>query len=83
MKEVNIIDFKINKNDTGSPEYQVAIFTERINKLTQHFSIHIHDHHSRRGLLMLIAKRKRFLKYLHNYDKDRYKILISKLGLRK
>ena len=70
-------------NDTGSPEVQVALLTERINHLTQHLREHTKDHHSRRGLLMLVGKRRRLLKYLQASDIDRYRSLIQELGLRR
>lgn len=69
--------------DTGSPEVQVAILTERINNLTEHFKTHAKDNHSRRGLLMLVNKRRSLLDYLKREDADRYTALIGKLGLRK
>jgi small subunit ribosomal protein S15 len=69
--------------DTGSPEVQVAILTERINNLTDHFKSHAKDNHSRRGLLMLVNKRRSLLDYLKGKDRDRYTALIAKLGLRK
>lgn len=69
--------------DTGSPEVQVAILTERITNLTDHFRGHHKDHHSRRGLLMLVNKRRNLLSYLRNKDEGRYQDLIKKLGLRK
>jgi len=69
--------------DTGSPEVQVAILTERINNLTEHFKSHAKDNHSRRGLLMLVNKRRSLLDYLKGKDRDRYTALIAKLGLRK
>jgi len=71
------------KGDTGSPEVQVAILTERINNLTEHFKTHAKDNHSRRGLLMLVNKRRSLLDYLRAKDAARYTDLISKLGLRK
>ena len=71
------------KGDTGSPEVQVAILTERIQNLTQHFKSHAKDNHSRRGLLMLVNKRRSLLDYLRREDEDRYTGLIAKLGLRK
>ncbi len=71
------------KGDTGSPEVQVAIITERINNLTGHFKGHHKDNHSRRGLLMMVNKRRSLLDYLRNKDADRYTDLIGKLGLRK
>ena len=71
------------KGDTGSPEVQVAILTERINNLTQHFKTHAKDNHSRRGLLMLVNQRRSLLDYLRRKDEQRYTDLIAKLGLRK
>ena len=71
------------KGDTGSPEVQVAILTERINNLTQHFKSHAKDNHSRRGLLMLVNQRRSLLDYLRGKDEQRYTDLIGKLGLRK
>ena len=71
------------KGDTGSPEVQVAILTERINNLTQHFKTHAKDNHSRRGLLMLVNQRRSLLDYLRGKDAERYTDLIAKLGLRK
>ena len=81
-KQEIITDNKKHDKDTGSPEVQIAIWTERINNLTGHFKIHKKDHHSRRGLLALVNKRKKLLKYLHICDKERYFALIKKLGLR-
>ena len=71
------------KTDTGSPEVQVALLTERINNLTEHFKAHVKDHHSRRGLLMMVSKRRRMLDYLKRVDITRYEQLIGKLGIRK
>lgn len=71
------------ENDTGSPEVQIALLTERINELTAHLKVHIHDEHSRRGLLIMVGKRKRLLKYLEAKDVERYRDIISKLNLRK
>ncbi len=71
------------KGDTGSPEVQVAILTERINNLTEHFKAHAKDNHSRRGLLMMVNKRRSLLDYLKKEDSGRYSELIAKLGLRK
>ena len=71
------------KGDTGSPEVQVAILTERIQNLTEHFKTHAKDNHSRRGLLMMVNKRRSLLDYLRRKDEDRYTGLIAKLGLRK
>ena len=75
--------FGKNNADTGSTEVQVALLTQRINDLTDHLKIHKKDHHTRRGLLMLVGKRKRLLQYLENQDVERYRSLIDKLGLRK
>jgi small subunit ribosomal protein S15 len=69
--------------DTGSPEVQVALLTARINELTPHFKLHVHDHHGRRGLLKMVNQRKRLLSYLKDKAPDRYTALIAKLGLRK
>jgi small subunit ribosomal protein S15 len=71
------------KGDTGSPEVQVAILTDRINTLTEHFKTHKKDHHSRRGLLMMVGRRRSLLDYLKNKDAGRYTALINKLGIRK
>ncbi len=70
-------------NDTGSPEVQVALLTERINNLTEHFKTHKADHHSRRGLLIMVSRRRSLLDYLKRKDNARYQALISKLNLRK
>ena len=70
-------------NDTGSPEVQVAILTAKIIDLTEHFKVHIHDHHSRQGLLRMVSKRRKMLDYLKKKDSERYRSLITKLGLRK
>ena len=69
--------------DTGSPEVQIAMLTRRINQLTEHLRTHKHDHHSRRGLLMLVGRRRRFLNYLQKKDLERYRSLIRELGLRR
>ena len=71
------------KNDTGSAEVQIALLTERINELTEHLKVHKKDEHSRRGLLIMVGKRKRLLKYLENKDIERYRDIISKLNIRK
>jgi small subunit ribosomal protein S15 len=71
------------ENDTGSPEVQVAMLSRRISDLTEHLKVHKHDHHSRRGLLLLVGRRRRLLKYLQQTDINRYRALIEKLGLRK
>ena len=75
--------FKKHDSDTGSPEVQVALLSERINYLTEHFKSHVKDHHSRRGLLKLVGQRRRLLDYLKGKDVDRYGELIKKLGIRK
>ncbi|HEY0112621.1 MAG TPA: 30S ribosomal protein S15 [Allosphingosinicella sp.] len=82
-KQEIINDNAQGKGDTGSPEVQVAILTERIQNLTQHFKTHAKDNHSRRGLLMLVNKRRALLDYLRKTDGERYTNLIAKLGLRK
>ena len=71
------------KNDTGSAEVQIALLTERINELTEHLKVHAKDDHSRRGLLKMVGKRKRLLKYLENKDIERYRDIITKLNIRK
>jgi small subunit ribosomal protein S15 len=75
--------FGKDDNDTGSPEVQVALLTERINHLTEHLREHKSDHHSRRGLLMLVGQRRRLLNYLQSKNLDRYRSLIQELGLRR
>lgn len=75
--------YKTHEGDTGSPEVQVAILSERINYLTEHFKIHAKDHHSRRGLLQLVGQRRRLLDYLKRKDAERYAELIRRLGIRK
>jgi small subunit ribosomal protein S15 len=75
--------YRTHESDTGSPEVQVAILSERINYLTDHFKSHAKDHHSRRGLLKLVGQRRRLLDYLKSKDADRYADLIRKLGIRK
>jgi small subunit ribosomal protein S15 len=75
--------YKTHSSDTGSPEVQVAILSERINYLTEHFKAHAKDHHSRRGLLMLVGKRRRLLDYLKGKDAQRYADLIKRLNIRK
>jgi len=76
-------DYKTHESDTGSPEVQVALLSERINYLTEHFKVHAKDHHSRRGLLKLVGQRRRLLDYLKSKDSDRYAALIQRLGIRK
>ena len=75
--------FGKDEQDTGKTEVQVAMLTRRINGLTEHLRAHKHDHHSRRGLLMLVGRRRRFLNYLQRKDVDRYRALLGELGLRK
>ena len=75
--------YQVHQSDTGSPEVQVALLSERISYLTEHFKIHAKDHHSRRGLLKLVGQRRRLLDYLKTKDSGRYTNLISRLGLRK
>ena len=78
-----IKEYATHEGDTGSPEVQVALLTRRITDLTEHFKDHKHDHHSRRGLLLLVGQRRRMLKYLQNVDIERYRSLIKRLGLRR
>ena len=78
-----IKQFARGTNDTGSPEVQVALLTTRINELTPHFKANMKDHHSRRGLLRMVSRRRRLLDYLKSNDADRYRALIEALGLRK
>lgn len=78
-----VAEYGTHESDTGSPEVQVALLSERINHLTEHLRDHGHDHHSRRGLLMMVGKRRRLLDYLRRQDVERYRALIAKLGLRR
>ncbi len=83
-EKTTIIDgYQVHSTDTGSPEVQVALLTERINQLIEHLRTHIHDHHSRRGLLKLVGRRRRLLNYLQSRDKERYRKVIERLGLRR
>ncbi|HVS12747.1 MAG TPA: 30S ribosomal protein S15 [Thermoanaerobaculia bacterium] len=82
-KEQIIGEYGLHQSDTGSPEVQVALLTDRINDLTEHFKIHKLDHHGRRGLLKLVGQRRRLLDYLKARDFDRYKSTIERLGIRK
>ena len=75
--------FRLHQTDTGSPEVQVALLSQRIEQLTGHFKIHLKDHHSRRGLLKLVGQRRRLLDYLKRTDVERYQSLIQRLGIRK
>lgn len=83
QKKTVIDNYRTHATDTGSPEVQIAILSERIAELTEHFKTHKKDHASRRGLLMLVSKRRSLLDYLKKYDSERYKSVISKLGIRK
>lgn len=74
---------RVHDKDTGSPEVQIALLSERINSLSDHFKTHKSDHHSRRGLLMMVGKRRRLLEYIRSNDLTRYKSIVEKLGLRK
>ncbi len=78
-----ITQYRTHEGDTGSPEVQIALLSERINQLTDHFKTHKKDHHSRRGLLKLVSQRRRQLDYLRRVDVDRYRGIINKLNLRK
>ena len=78
-----ISEYRLHETDTGSPEVQIALLTERINHLTEHLREQRKDHHSRRGLLMLVGRRRRFLSYLQRTDLEGYRALIKELGLRK
>ena len=82
-KATVISENRVHETDTGSPEVQIAILSRRIEYLTEHFKVHSKDHHSRRGLLKLVGKRRRLLDYLKRNDTGRYKTLIERLGLRK
>lgn len=82
-KKAVIDSYKIHATDTGSPEVQVAMLTKRINDLNDHLKTHKKDHHSRRGLLKMVGKRRNLLKYVKGKDVERYRDLIEKLGLRK
>jgi len=81
-KEI-VTKYRLNEKDTGSPEVQIALLTERINYLTKHLETHKKDHHSRRGLLKMVGRRRRLLDYLESKDKKRYQKIVQELGLRK
>ena len=83
VKKQIMEEYATVEGDTGSPEVQVALLTQRIKDLTEHSRTHKHDHHSRRGLLLLVGKRKRLLRYLEDTDIERYRALIKRLGLRR
>jgi small subunit ribosomal protein S15 len=82
-RTATIAEHRLHETDTGSTEVQVALLTERIAHLTEHLKVHKKDHHSRRGLLMLVGRRRRLLDYLRDNDVERYRALIAKLGLRR
>jgi small subunit ribosomal protein S15 len=83
IKQEIIAKYGSNASDTGSPEVQIALLTQRINDLTEHLKSHKHDHHSRRGLLLLVGQRRRLLDYLTKTDINRYRSIIEKLGIRR
>jgi small subunit ribosomal protein S15 len=83
QRQAVIEQFRVHQTDTGSPEVQVALLSQRIEHLTEHFKIHVKDHHSRRGLLKLVGQRRRLLDYLKKGDFERYQSLIQRLGIRK
>ncbi|MEG1686898.1 MAG: 30S ribosomal protein S15 [Angelakisella sp.] len=83
LKTEVIQKYATHEGDTGSPEVQIAVLTARINELTEHLKIHAKDHHSRRGLLKMVGRRRNLLNYLSNKDINRYREIIAKLGLRK
>jgi len=82
-KQELIENYRLHETDTGSPEVQIAILSERIGNLTEHLKIHKKDHHSRRGLLKLVGKRRRLLNYLKDHELERYREVVNRLGLRK
>jgi small subunit ribosomal protein S15 len=82
-KQQIIEEYRVEESDTGSPEVQVALLTRRISDLTEHLKEHKHDHHSRRGLLLMVGQRRRLLNYLADKDIERYRSLIERLGLRR
>ena len=83
VKQKIMSDYATSEGDTGSPEVQVAMLTQRIRDLTEHLREHTHDHHSRRGMLLLVGRRRRLLQYLQRTDLNRYRSLIERLGLRR
>ena len=83
LKKQIMTEYATVENDTGSPEVQVAMLTKRIADLTEHLKVHKHDHHSRRGLLLLVGRRRRLLNYVQKKDIQRYRSLIERLGLRR
>ena len=83
VQQETLESYRRHERDTGSPEVQIALMTKRIDELSQHFQTHIKDHHSRRGLLSLVSRRRRLLNYLRRTGPDRYQELIQRLGLRR
>jgi small subunit ribosomal protein S15 len=83
IKAEIIAEYATHEGDTGSPEVQIALLSRRIKDLTEHFKIHKHDHHSRRGLLLLVGQRRRLLGYLESIDVERYRSIVKRLGLRR
>lgn len=83
QKQVVVNEYQRTPTDTGSPEVQVALLTKKIQDLTDHFRIHVHDHHSRQGLLRMVNRRRKLLDYLRQADVARYRTLIDRLGLRR
>jgi small subunit ribosomal protein S15 len=83
QKKSILADYGVHESDTGSPEAQVAMLTKRISDLTEHLKVHKHDHHSRRGLLLMVGRRRRLLNYLTKVDIERYRSLIQRLGIRR
>jgi small subunit ribosomal protein S15 len=82
-KQELISEYQVHQKDTGSPEVQIALLTERINHLTKHFNVHKKDHHSRRGLFKLVSQRRRLLNYLKHINIERYQNIVNRLGIRK
>ncbi len=83
QKKSILTEYGVHESDTGSPEAQVAMLTKRISDLTEHLKVHKHDHHSRRGLLLMVGRRRRLLNYLTKVDIERYRSLIQRLGIRR
>jgi small subunit ribosomal protein S15 len=83
QKKTILTEYGTHESDTGSPEAQVAMLTKRISDLTEHLKVHKHDHHSRRGLLLMVGRRRRLLNYLTKVDIERYRSLIQRLGIRR
>jgi len=83
QKQITIEQFRVHQTDTGSPEVQVALLSQRIEHLTGHFKVHVKDHHSRRGLLKMVSQRRGLLDYVKRHDIERYRKIITALGIRK